>query len=477
MESMLKKFLIVLLFFSTIIFAQNKIAKLQNEINEVIKDPFFNRTQIAIDVYDLTESKHLYQHNNKLLLYPASNMKLLTTAAALTYLGKDYIFQTSLYHTGVIEGDTLYGDLYIAGGFDPAFTTKDLDSIVQSVKFLGIKNIAGNLCADVSLKDSLYWGRGWMWDDDPDPSQPRLSSLNINNNAIEVFVEGSEIGSPGKIILTPETNYIKVENNSITVSSSEKTDLKITRDWVNGTNNIIVDGNVIAGEIKDSSSHKEKLTLLEPQYYFLALFHEHLTNEGISINGEDKISRLPENSVYLSSFNQKIDTVIIRQNKESENLYAEMLVYALALNDSGAPAVAENGIQALKNLIDSLYLDPDNYNLSDGSGVSRYNLLSTELLVNLLKYVYKKPFFNIYFYSLPIAGVDGTLKKRMTNSSAKGNVYAKTGTLEGVSALSGYIKTKSKHLLAFSILVQHYTGKSTTARNFIDHICEMLADY
>ena len=474
---MLKKFLITFLFLSAGILAQSKIEKLKKEIDEVINDPFFIHTQIAIDVYDVKSDEHLYHHNNKLLFTPASNMKLLTTAAALTYLGRDYIFQTSLYHTGIIENDTLYGDLYIAGGFDPDFTTNDLDSIIQSVKSLGIKIVTGNLYADISIKDSLYWGKGWMWDDNPDPGAPYLSSLNINDNSIEVFVEAAKVGSPGKIILTPETKYVEVENNSVTVSSSDETDLKITRDWVNGKNKIIIDGKVRTGSIKDSSDQKEKVNLINPYLYFLTLFREHLAANDISVNGESKKSHLPENSVYLSSFNRRMDSVVVHLNKESDNLSAEMLIYALALNDSGVPASAKNGIQALKNLIDSLGLDPDDYNLADGSGVSRYNLVSAELLVNLLKYMYKTPNYVLYFMSLPVAGKDGTLKKRMKDSPAKENVFAKTGTLEGVSALSGYVRAKNNKLLAFSMMIQNYVGKSSAARKFLDRICEILIDY
>ena len=476
-HTMFKKILIILLLTSLNLSAQSNVKKLQREITKVINDTFFVHTQIAISVYDLKENKQLYHHNDKLLLYPASNMKLLTTAAALTYLGEDYIFQTSLYHTGIINSDTLYGDLYVAGGFDPEFSTSDLDSMIQSVKSLGIKYITGNLYADIFLKDSLYWGKGWMWDDDPDPTQPRLSSLNINDNSIEIYVEGTNVGSPGKVILTPETNYVEVVNNSITVSPSEKTDLKITRDWVNGTNKIIIDGKVRSGVVTDSSVQKEKLNLINPYFYFLTLLREHLANQGINVNGENKIAHLPENSVYLASFNRGIDSVIVHQNKESNNMYAEMLLYALALNDSGVPALAKNGIQALKNLIKLLNLNPGNYYIADGSGVSRYNLLSTELLSNLLKYMYHSHYYYLYYNSLPIAGIDGTLKKRMINSSATGKVRAKTGTLEGVSALSGYVRTRSNSLLTFSVMIQNYVGKSTVARNYLDRICEILAEY
>ncbi|MEJ2493204.1 MAG: D-alanyl-D-alanine carboxypeptidase/D-alanyl-D-alanine-endopeptidase [Ignavibacteriaceae bacterium] len=474
---MLKNFLITLFLFSLSAFAQSNVDKLQRQINEVISDSFFTHTQIAIDVYDLKGNKQLYEHNSKLLLNPASNMKLLTTAAALTYLGRDYIFQTSLYHTGVIEGDTLYGDLYVAGGFDPDFTTDDLDSLVKAVKSIGIKTITGNLYADISLKDSLYWGKGWMWDDNPGPSAPYLSSLNINDNSIEVFVEGTKVGYPAKVILIPETKYVDVVNHSTTVSSYSESDVEITRDWVNDKNKIIVEGKVKSGIITDSSDQKEKLNLIEPYNYFLTLFREHLVKNNVFIEGKNKVKQLPENSVYLSSFNRKLDSVVVHLNKESDNLSAEMLIYSLALNDSGVPAIAENGIQALKKLIDSLNLNPEDYYLADGSGASRYNLISTELLINLLRYMYKSPDYVLYFTSLPVAGIDGTLEKRMIDTPAEGNVHAKTGTLEGVSALSGYVRTKNNNLLAFSILVQNYVGKSSLARSYIDRICEMLTEY
>ena len=174
-----------------------------------------------------------YKENEKLLLHPASNMKLLTSAAGLIFLGGDYTFKTSLYHSGVISGDTLYGSIFVEGGLDPDFTTTDLDSMIRSISLLGIKHITENLYADISIKDSLYWGRGWMWDDDPDPSAPYLSALNINDNSIEIFVEGSKIDSPAAVSLTPQTNYVNVINKSITVPQYEENNFEITRDWIN----------------------------------------------------------------------------------------------------------------------------------------------------------------------------------------------------------------------------------------------------
>ncbi len=148
------------------------------------------------------------------------------------------------------------------------------------------------------------------------------------------------------------------------------------------------------------------------------------------------------------------------------------------INIQGSPATADSGIQFVNMLIDSLGLNHNDYRIVDGSGVSHYNVVSTELLVKLLKYFYdKKPkLYNVLYNSFPTAGIDGTLENRMIKTSAQNNVRAKTGSLTGVSALSGYVTTRNKHLLAFSILMQNYVGKSKTSREVQDEICRILAE-
>ncbi len=476
---MIKKFILLIICFSLNLIAQSDLIKLKNDIGKIVDDEFFEHSQIAIEIYDLTDGISLYEYNNKLLLHPASTMKLLTTAAAIFYLGIDYQFTTALYHTGVIESETLYGDLFVVGGLDPDFTTDDIDSLVGIINSLGIKYITKNLYADTSVKDSIYWGKGWMWDDSPDPDAPYLSALNINDNAIEVFVDGSEIDSTALITLDPITAYLTIENNCKTVASSEPNDLEITRLWQNNKNTIIVSGKVRQGEIIDSSEHSEKLNLLEPDKYFLTLFKEHLEKNGVEVKGDIKIENLPDNSVYLTSIRRSVDTVLTNINKESDNLGAEMLLYALALNDSGVPANAENGIEAINNLVDTIGLDHEDYSFAGGSGVSRYSLVSAKLLTEVLKYFYSvnNNLFNIYYNSLPVAGVDGTLEKRMIGTRAENNVHAKTGTLSGVSNLSGYVTALNGNLLAFSILIQNFLDETKEARAIQDKICELLANY
>jgi serine-type D-Ala-D-Ala carboxypeptidase/endopeptidase (penicillin-binding protein 4) len=464
---------------SSIQYRESGIRDLASGINKIINDPFFQKTLIGIDVFDLTDSISIFNKNEKLLLRPASNMKLLTSAAALFNLGEHYSFRTVIYYTGVIDGVTLYGDIFVVGGFDPDFTSKDLDSLVSVVKSLGIKNIAGGIYADVLNKDSLYWGKGWMWDDDPEPTAPYLSSLNINDNSIEVFVEGGKIDSPAVVTLIPKTNFVAVENNSVTVSASDTDNFIITRDWVNRKNKILVNGKVRKVSVVDSSEHISKVNLLYPEKYFLTLFKERLELDNIYVDKPIDIKRSKENAIYLGTIYRSIDTVLSQLNKNSDNLNGEMLIYAMAYNDSGAPATADNGLKAVRRFIDTLGFSSIDYSIADGSGVSHYNLISAELLIGVLKYMYygKKELFELFYNSLAIAGVDGTIKNRMKNTLAESKVHAKSGTLNGVSNLSGFVTAKNGHLLAFSIMIQNFVEASSKARKFQDKICELLAEF
>jgi D-alanyl-D-alanine carboxypeptidase/D-alanyl-D-alanine-endopeptidase (penicillin-binding protein 4) len=474
----LGKFSILFFFYIISIFPQGN-NRLSTQIDSLLSDQFFQSTLAAIDIYDLTTHETLFSKNEKILLHPASNMKLLTTSAALLFLEPDYQFNTYIYYTGNILNNILYGDLYVVGGGDPLFKTGDVDSLVRNIHRMDIKEITGNIYGDVSWKDSLYWGSGWMWDDEASTDAPYLSALNLNANSVQVCVSPANPGEKAKIYLKPETGYFTISNNTTTTPSDGINDYDVTRDWVNQKNTIMVDGFVRNRIIIDSSKIWEGVNVYNPAMYFITLFYEGLIKSGIRVHGIPDIKTAPGYAVQLNVFSHSIDSVIVHVNKPSYNLGAEMIMYALAVKYCGKPATAQNGIDIIKNLIDLIGMNPDNYYLADGSGVSRYNLVSAELLISLLKYMYENQpeFYQKLYYSLPVAGVDGTLKKRMLDTPAQNNVHAKTGTLNGVSALSGYVTAKNNDKIAFSILTQNYVGKSSAAKGFEDRICEILADY
>jgi D-alanyl-D-alanine carboxypeptidase/D-alanyl-D-alanine-endopeptidase (penicillin-binding protein 4) len=188
---------------------------------------------------------------------------------------------------------------------------------------------------------------------------------------------------------------------------------------------------------------------------------------------------LPYGAIYLRTISRPLTEIIEPLNKKSDNLCAEMVLYAMAEKYYGKPATAKYGISVINNFITLIGMDPEKYRLVDGSGLSHYNLVSAELILEVLKYMYysEPDLYKILSDSFPIAGVDGTLEKRMRGTIAEGSVKAKTGTISGVSDLSGYITTQSGKLLAFSILMENFVNNTTTARNFQDEICKILVNY
>ncbi len=471
-------FLFPLLFIS-VSFPQNNSLLLRSRIDSVFTNKFFESTLMGIDVYDLTANENLYSKNENLLFRPASNLKILTTSAGLVFLGPDYKFKTSVYYTGKILNGTLYGDLFVVGGCDPDFSTNDIDSLASIIKASGIHEVTGNLFGDVSMIDSLFLGNGWMWDDDPSTDAPYLTSLDINANSIGVVVKPSAIGEKAIVKLIPQSNYFKIENNTITVPVDSPTTYTFDRDWLHRKNTLILNGNVSAKVIPDSLQDTLYVNVYEPQKYFITLFEDALSNRNIKIDGEKYFTKVPDYAINIFNFERPYKNVITNLNKISYNLGAEMVLRALSAKYFGAPVIAVNGVKMVDSLLVLVGLNPTDYRIVDGSGVSHYNLISAKLIMSLLKYMYyqKPDLYKILYQSFPIAGKDGTLKNRMIGTSVQNNVHAKTGTLSGVCSLSGYVTASNGHLIAFSMLVQNYVGSSKIGREFQDKICNILAEY
>ncbi|MCK5503892.1 MAG: D-alanyl-D-alanine carboxypeptidase/D-alanyl-D-alanine-endopeptidase, partial [Thermodesulfovibrionia bacterium] len=445
-----------------------------SDIDLLLTDKFFSTAQIAVDIYDLSGKEIVFRKNNKQLLHPASNMKILTSAAGLYFLGPDYEFTTGIWYTGELDDSVLVGDLYYAGGFDPDFTIKDMDSLSGEIAGLGIKNITGSIIGDISLMDSLFWGSGWMWDDDPTTNFPYMTPLVINDAAVMIEYMPGEEGAPAIIKTTPESDYFEIENNSVTISDTTQK-FKITREWIDRSDRIIIERNIDTSATLDTI----RLNLVNSTEYFLTMAKESLIRNGVEVIGGIKVSVLPEDSQKLVTHSRAYREVIVNLNKESDNLSAEMTLRALSKNKSNKPASADGGMELIDSLISIAGLNPQTYRLVDGSGVSHYNLVTAELLTDLLKYFYfdKPELYTILKNSFPISGIDGTLKTRMENSEAYSRVYAKTGTLSGVSCLSGYINSESGTEYVFSIMLQNFVGSADEARNIQDRICNILSQH
>jgi D-alanyl-D-alanine carboxypeptidase/D-alanyl-D-alanine-endopeptidase (penicillin-binding protein 4) len=464
--------LLILIVFNGIIFPQ--YSSITSDIELILADDFFDTCQIALEIYDLSEKEIVCRKNSKQLFHPASNMKIISSAAGLYFLGPEYEFTTGIWHDGEIDDSVLDGNLYYVGGFDPDFTSKEMDSLSFELAGMGLSRIEGNIIGDISMMDSLFWGSGWMWDDDPETDFPYMTPLVINDAAVLVESMPGEPGMPAIIRTVPESDYFEIENNSVTSQDTAKK-FRVTRDWINRSDKIIVEGNIDNGAVLDTT----KLNLVNSTDYFLTLAKESLIHNGIEVNGGIEISTLPEDAENLLSHSRSYGDIIVNLNKDSDNLSAEMTLRALSRLYSDKSASAKEGVKLIDSLLVIVGLNPDDYRLVDGSGVSHYNLVTAGLLTDLLKYFFfeKPELYTILKDSFPVAGIDGTLEERMEESDAYGRVYAKTGTLSGVSCLSGYIFSQSNTDFVFSILMQNFVGSADSARAVQDRICDILAKH
>lgn len=468
------KFKCIIVFFLLFLFSNSLFSQeLSQKIDSILEDSLFTVSQISIDVYDLTDGKYLYRKNPDLLLRPASNMKLLTTSAALLYLGPEEKFTTNFLYSGEIEDSVLNGNVYLVGGFDPMFTVNDFDSVITEFKSAGINRINGNIYANVFNTDSLYFGKGWMWDDNPGSYMPYLSSLNINKNSVKIYYTPGQVGENVSLKFDPVSDYYTFENNLIT-TNEDTSDIEITRDWLLGTNHITIDGDISYRKQLDSTS----VNITSPPSFFLKLFSEKLKENEITLDGVTSFGKCKIDCDTITQVNRDIIEVINETNKESDNLNAEMLLRKLSEKYFNGSVSAEKGLRLIDSLIIKLGYKPKTFVFADGSGLSHYNLISTSLINDLLKYLYEKEpsLYSDLYSSLPIAGIDGTLEKRMRFGNTYNNVHAKTGTISGVSALSGYLKNSKSHMISFSILIQNYSGSAKLARSIQDKICNILAE-
>jgi D-alanyl-D-alanine carboxypeptidase/D-alanyl-D-alanine-endopeptidase (penicillin-binding protein 4) len=469
----MKKILLLLFVFTAVVKPQSDSLVLS--LNNLLSQPFFDTTAVSVSAYNLKNGKEIFSKNPYMLFRPASNLKVLTTSAGLVFLGPGYNFTTSLYYTGKISGGVLKGDLYVKGGLDPDFSLKDLDSLIGFLADAGIKKITGGIYGDVSAKDSIFWGDGWMWNDDPSTDFPYMSALNINDNAVTITVSPAGINERPAVKLHPDSKFFNIINSAKTINGSKES-LEITRDWMNRNNNIIISGSIGV----NSKPVSNVVNVCKTDEYFLMLFKEKLAKNNIRFSdSKNHFKAVPSGAALLNAHNIPFGTVIVNLNKTSDNLSAEMTLRALAGRYYGSNASAEKGLKLVDSLIILAGMNPKNYSIVDGSGVSHYNLVTSDLLSNILKFIYlKKPdLYSVLYNSFPVGGVDGTLKNRMKDSIVYNNVHAKTGTLSGVSTLSGYLKTEKGEDIAFSIMMQNYVGSSSRAKYYQDEIAKLLTKY
>jgi PBP4 family serine-type D-alanyl-D-alanine carboxypeptidase len=443
---------------------------LQNSINAILSDSIFISTIASIKVVSIDSADVLYEHESKALMNPASNIKLITSAAALSVLDTNYQYKTSVFVDNTIKEDDVVQNIYLKGYGDPNLTISDLDSLAVAVRQFGI-NTVKNIIVDDSFFDDNYWGAGWPWDDDTDPDGRYINAFSVIKNCIKInLIANSNTIS---ISLEPNTDFVTVLNKAKIAFNGIHTPLKIRRLPLSNTNTIIVEGDMYR-----YSQMTRKIPLCRPEFYAGTLFKESLRHAGVSVSGNIVSGVVSGGMHEIAQHFQSIEKVVETMNKQSDNMSAENTLKVLGALKNGVPGSAIGGVFIEKRFLSDLGMDTTRFSIADGSGLSRYNLFSTDQLVRFLVAMTKQPrVFRMFYNSLSIAGVDGTIADRMSDYPAASNLRAKTGTLNGVSCLSGYVQTRDGEMLAFAMMMQNFISSTSNYCQAQDRIGSLLAGF
>ncbi|AFZ32295.1 D-alanyl-D-alaninecarboxypeptidase/D-alanyl-D-al anine-endopeptidase [Gloeocapsa sp. PCC 7428] len=432
-------------------------AQIGTAIEQITNRPQFSRLRWGISIQTLTTAQNLYSQDAQKYFIPASNAKLLTTAAALQRLGSQFQIRTSVYASR--------GGLRIVGRGDPSFTDTQLQALVQQLSRRGIRQV-NQLIADDSYFRGSVVNPTWEWEDVQADYGAPVGNFILNQNAVELKLLPQQIGQPLRVQWTDPAEAIwwRVENESLTVPAGETTTTSVSRDLKGAVLQI-------AGNLSiDAEPQSVSLAVVEPTEHFLRHFRRALANAGITTQQTVVARTSQENTQELAAVTSPpLTQLLIETNQNSNNLYAEALLQAIAAQASSD--TSNNGLEIVRNTLTTLGIAPSGYVLADSAGLSRHNLVSPEALVQTLRVMASS---HVYRNSLPVAGISGTLKSRFQNTPAQGIVQAKTGTMTGVVALSGYLNATSYEPLVFSILVNQSNLPATAIRQAIDAIVLLL---
>ncbi|WP_052681741.1 D-alanyl-D-alanine carboxypeptidase/D-alanyl-D-alanine endopeptidase [Saccharothrix sp. ST-888] len=448
------------------------------DLDAILANPVMAGDETGVQVVDLGSGKVVYQHQADAYLTPASTMKTITSAAALDLLGPDYEFTTEVRTTGTRKGSVLNGDLVLKGGGDPSLLPQDLEDLAAKVAAAGITKVNGRVLADGSRYDNVPLGQGWAWDDEPYSYSPQISGLTIATDSeyvmdtVKVTVTPGKEGEAAKVSLFPAEAPMKFSGQITTGAAGSAQSADVQRE--RALNVLALTGSVPAGGAPASFL----ATVEDPTRYTGQVFAGALARHGVTVGKGVTAATGRETSKALAGHDSRpLAELMPPLLKLSNNGIAEHLTKEMGKVKGGQGSWAAGVNQVGGFLKANGLADPAGRQV-DGSGLSRYDLVTAGKMTGLLKVAAGKPWFKSWYDALPIAGnparmVGGTLAARMQGTAATNNVHAKTGSMSGVDNISGYATAPDGRKLAFTVLVNNYAGPRPRA--VLDAIAVRLA--
>jgi len=431
-------------------------------------------TPVGIYLEDAKTGKVIYERRSNETFQPGSNTKLFSAAASLFILGPKFQYETSLLvNPDTFKSGVVNGDLYVKFSGDPSLTTLDLQNLVKDLKNAGVKQITGNIVLDNTLfKDPVY-GPGWGWCNLNWYYAAPITAIMLNENKIKVVLTPNKtLGEKGSVALAEDeiTQFqIKSDIISVTETDAEK-NCRLDVD-INENNDISMTGCWPAKDKADTL----KVAIKNPTHLAEQILLESFKTENISFSGKITVGKSPENLKQLAVHRSVPLADLLKPILlDSNNLYAESITKMMGVIKFHE-GTFQAGTRAIKEVLNKEFGIPSNQlSLEDGSGLSRFNLVTPAQLARLLFVMFhNKEFSELFINALPSAGATGTLKNRMQTFDVKDQIRAKTGTLNGVSTLSGYITKNNKPELIFSIMINNALESAEDVQ-FENELCKLF---
>ena len=430
----------------------------------------------GVMVVSISRGDTLFARNEGTMMQPASTMKMYTAAVAFDRLGAEHQFTTSVMHDGAIANGVLQGNLYLRGEGDPSLSPRyfgddrPMDRLARQVAARGIRQVTGGIIADATAFEDRLVPEGWQSRYLGAAYAARVSALSLNDNVVWVVVQ--PVGGQASVTLEPASTSVPVMNNVRVVAGSGGRITAVRR----SDNSILVRGTIG----RNSIPRKYSLVVLDPPQFTGGALKAALQGAGVAVAGGVGIGAVPAGADTVATVaSPPLWQLVNAMNRESINIYAELLFRNAGRRaNPGQPQEgnAETGLAALRAFIaDKAGGTAQEVHAADGSGLSVLDRVTPRSMIQLLAYAHRAPWGPSFHASLPVAGVSETLRTRMRNAPAQGNLHAKTGTTNTVASLGGYVTARNGEVLAFSFI---YNGADRgNARQTMDAMGSTLAEF
>ena len=458
-------------------------AWLKARLDALFTSPALAGAKISVLVLDAESGKPVYGRNEKNGLNAASNVKLVTSAAALALLGPEFRWKTAVLGLAPAEGGRaispageLQGDLFLRASGDPTLTAHDLAELASELSAIGLRKVHGGLVVDASAFDSATVGPSYDEKDDSAAFRAPSSAASLNSNAVSVIITpGPSAGAPARVVLDPPSSNLVLAGRVTTASKGPAAPIVQTSDAGKGQTRVAVSGRILLG----GEPRIVLRRIVQPDLFLGQTFKQILQKRGITIDQPLRVAAAPKNGLRaLATHDSPTLAVVVHElGKRSNNFVAEQVLRTLGGEIMGKPGTWQKGLDAVARYLEGLGIAKTSFTMHNGSGLYDSNRFSAEQIATVIRAAMRD--FRIsgeFLASLAVSGADGTLANRMTGSAAERYVRAKTGTLAKVSCLSGVAGAPGQKPLVFSFLMNDLRSP-VEARALQDQATELLVGF